>query len=195
MDARFRAEVVAARLARRRIRDPRRGLGDRRAAVAALLRLDGGHPMVLLMERAERVDDRWSGHVALPGGREEPGDADLYATAVRETAEEVGIDLAAGARLLGRLPPVRAILRGKLLPMTISPFVFVETAAQPIRPNHEVASTFWLPLDRAAAGALDGTYPHRLGPLPLELPCWRWDGKVVWGLTYQMLRALLAALA
>ena len=53
----------------------------------------------LFIRRAERADDPWSGHIALPGGRREPGDADRLATAVRETREEVGVTLPASALL------------------------------------------------------------------------------------------------
>ena len=63
---------------------PGRLLGQRRAAVAAVLRFDRDAAELLLMRRAERDGDRWSGQVSMPGGREEAADADLVATAVRE---------------------------------------------------------------------------------------------------------------
>jgi len=147
------------------------------------------------MRRSERAGDRWSGHVSLPGGREEPGDPDLATTAVRETLEEVGVDLRRAARPLGRLEPTRAVARGKILPMTITPFVFALVADAPLVLAEEAESAFWLPLDSAVSGALDDTYVYRLGPLPLRLPCWRHQGYVVWGLTYQMLRGLLDVVA
>ena len=50
---------------------------------------------ILLIRRADRSGDPWSGHMALPGGRREPSDSDLAATAIREVAEEVGIQLSA----------------------------------------------------------------------------------------------------
>jgi hypothetical protein len=54
--------------------------------------------------QARRVPgDPWSGHVAFPGGRAEPGDASPWHTAARETWEETGLDLLAAGRLLGTL--------------------------------------------------------------------------------------------
>src|SRR5574341_145553 len=64
-----------------------------RAAVAVVLR--DGNPAIeiLFIRRAEHPDDPWSGQMAFPGGRAEPGETDLLETAIRETAEEIGIDL------------------------------------------------------------------------------------------------------
>ena len=184
-------ERLTARLAAQRA--PEATSLFKRAAVAAVFRFTP-RPEVLLIERAARDGDRWSGHVSFPGGLEHPGDADLRATAVRETREEVGLDLDVAGTLLGRLAPVRAIGNGRLLPMTITPFVFSVAAAFDPVLNHEVAALFWLPFDDAVAGSLDDQHEYRLGPVPMKFPCWRFEGRPVWGLTYQMLRALSASL-
>jgi 8-oxo-dGTP pyrophosphatase MutT (NUDIX family) len=181
------------RIASHRATDPLL-TGGRRAAVAALVRWDRNHPEVLLMQRAEREGDRWSGQVSLPGGRADERDADLCATAVRETREEVGVELDRSARLLGRLDGVMAVARGAILPMSIAPFVFTMLEEQPIVLGPEATAAFWLPLDAAASGELDGTYEYRLGPVPMSFACWRWEGRVVWGLTHKILRALLLRL-
>ncbi len=182
---------IERRLAAHRARSPSRVLTPKRAAVAALLRYEREAPDVLLMQRATRSGDRWSGQISFPGGREEDHDEDLLATAVRETREEVGVDLASSARLLGRTDAVRAIARGKVLPMSITPFVFVETAPSQLALNHEAVAAFWFPLGRAASGELDDTYEYRAGPVHLSLPCWRFEDRVVWGLTHRMLRSLI----
>lgn len=206
MDA-LSLERLSAILAAHRAKDPLLAVPGRRAAVAAVLRFDRAQPprvtdpdgvarsagpSVLLMRRAEREGDRWSGHVSLPGGNAHPADPDLLATAIRETREEVGLDLARAARLLGRLDAIQAVARGKVLPMTITPFVFALVEDQPLALGPEAAAAFWLPLGDAARGALDATHEWTLGPVPMSLPCWKFEGQVVWGLTYKMLGALLA---
>lgn len=143
------------------------------------------------MKRASAPGDRWSGHVALPGGREDDADADLLSTAIRETREEIGIDLGRSGRLLGRLDSIRAVARGKVLPMTITPFVFHREGEVEVVLNHEAESIFWLPLDRAAAGEFDDRHAYALGPVATSLPCWRYGDYVIWGLTFQMLQRLL----
>jgi 8-oxo-dGTP pyrophosphatase MutT (NUDIX family) len=55
--------------------------------------VQNGDPEILFIKRAGRAGDRWSGHVALPGGRRDPPDLDDRAAAIRETREEVGLDL------------------------------------------------------------------------------------------------------
>lgn len=151
-----------------------------------MLRFDRGGAEVLLIQRAVHAGDRWSGHVSMPGGRSEPGDADLLATAVRETREETGVGLA-NARLLGRGSAVHALAKGKLRPMTVTPFVFHLAEVPPIVLSAEATDHFWFPLGRASRGELDGRYDTRFGPLPVELPCWRWGERTVWGLTHSML--------
>lgn len=181
----FSREHIAARLADHAPRDP--ALAPRvRAAVAAILRFEGG-PRALLMQRASRAGDQWSGQVSLPGGRESPEDPDLRATAVRETREEVGLDLDREGALLGRLDGVRAVARGRPLSMVIVPFVFELRGASELALGDEAESAFWLPLDDARSGRLDGTYRYGVGPASWHLPCWRYGGYTIWGLTYQML--------
>jgi 8-oxo-dGTP pyrophosphatase MutT (NUDIX family) len=184
-------ERIAARLAEHQAAEIDEPEG-RRAAVAALLRFDRGRPEVLLMKRIERDGDRWSGHVSLPGGNQQAGDDDLIATAVRETWEEVGVDLTAAARLLGRMDAIRPLSRGGPVPMVVTPFVFELIAEVHPVAGDEADAVFWLPLDDALAGALDSQYEYLFGAAqaPMMLPCWRYEGFVIWGLTYRLLMDL-----
>ena len=159
--------------------------GKRRAAVAALLEDGPTGPRVLLMRRAERAGDPWSGHISLPGGRHEPTDADLLATAIRETREEIAVDLA-GATLLGKLEALHPRTSGPA-GIEVTPFVFVTTGPVAPATSDEAAAVFWLPLALAASGALDGTYTYS----QMVFPSWTYEGHTIWGLTMRILGSML----
>ena len=160
--------------------------GARRAAVAALVHDAVTGPRVLLMRRTERAGDPWSGHVSLPGGRHEPSDADLLATAIRETHEELGVDLT-GAHLLGSLEPLHPRSSGPA-GIEVTPFVFTTTAVVEPRTGPEAAAAFWLPFDLATSGALDGTYTYPGSAL--TFPSWTYEGHTIWGLTMRILGSI-----
>ena len=130
-----------------------------RAAVAAILReLPGAEGAELFfIRRAEHPQDPWSGHIAFPGGRRDPEDASLLATAIRETREEVGIDLSV-EQLLARLPDVPAFMRSKKGTLVVTPFVFALDCDVPVIPNAEVGGTLWVPLATLARGEGKSTF-------------------------------------
>src|SRR5262249_28795811 len=78
--------------------------------------------------------DPWSGHMAFPGGRVDPGDADARAAAERETLEELGLSLE-GAERLGQLDDLNAGIR-LVAPLVLSAFVYRLDARAPLPPNH-----------------------------------------------------------
>jgi 8-oxo-dGTP pyrophosphatase MutT (NUDIX family) len=171
---------------------------ERQAAVAAILRAPPGgeEAEILLIRRAERAGDPWSGHMAFPGGRRDPADPSLYHTALRETAEEVGIDLALHGRLIARLPDLPAVARGRRVGMTIAPFVFaLDLPEMPlIVPNDEVAEALWTPLGPLARGERVATYPYQHEGKLYEMPGFQVGERIVWGLTHRMLELLFGAL-
>jgi 8-oxo-dGTP pyrophosphatase MutT (NUDIX family) len=166
----------------------------RAAAVAAVVRQAPGGAEVLLIRRAEDERDPWSGHMALPGGHHDPDDVDLVATALRETREEVGLELDRAAEWIGFLErtPVRAGLRP---PFEILPLVFELGREVQLQPNpREVKAVLWAPLDHLLLPAAQTSivYPGPTsGPRP-SLPAFDVQGHVVWGLTYRILQNLLA---
>ncbi len=188
LSKRFDVERVLETLS---AREPAQIETAKRAAVAALIRGNGDDAEVLLMRRPVRESDRWSGQVCFPGGKAEEGDENSIATARRETHEELGVDLELCGRYAGALDDVQAMARGRLLSTAISPHVFVQTSPPTIELSVEAEHAFWLPLGAAARGDFDSRYVYGKGESKMQLPCWRFEEEVVWGLTYKMLRALL----
>jgi 8-oxo-dGTP pyrophosphatase MutT (NUDIX family) len=162
----------------------------RYAAVAAVLRY-GSEPEVLLIRRTEAPGDPWSGQMAFPGGRREAGDPDLVATAIRETEEEVGVDLSRGAELLGRLDDVQATARARRLNMVIVPHVFVLREPVTLRlSSSEVDEALWAPLGPMLRGETATTRAWEYAGHRLNLPGYQVGPHIVWGLTYRMVQLL-----
>ena len=158
----------------------------RRAAVALVLRDGPSGVELLFSRRAEHPEDPWSGQMAFPGGRAEPGDADLLATAVRETEEEIGVDLSREAEYLGPLDEVHAMARLRPVDLAIAPYVFRLRGQTPIEHNHEVRSVHWIPLDELVRQERRSVMDYAYQGATLQFPCLRVEDVVIWGLTYRM---------
>jgi 8-oxo-dGTP pyrophosphatase MutT (NUDIX family) len=163
----------------------------RLAAIALVLRMGpGGEPELLMIQRAESERDPWSGHVACPGGRQDPGDRDLEQTAVRETWEETGIDLAREGRILGTLDDVSP--RTPVLPpIVIRPFVAAVLPDVEMVPSLEVAAAFWVPMTALRERAAWGTGIVHVRGVAREEPTFTHGDYVVWGLTERVIRQLM----
>ncbi|MCC7538652.1 MAG: CoA pyrophosphatase [Deltaproteobacteria bacterium] len=173
----------------------------RRSAVAAVLRDRlrgsssgvGAGPEVLLIRRTERAGDPWSGHMAMPGGRADPEDADDLATAIRETEEEVGLRLGSDARFLGALDDLPTLGRLAASTMVVAPMVFVlerDPGALEIDET-EVAEALWVPLGPMIRGEVATEHVFVHDGAQMRLPAFAHEGRVVWGLTYRILTTLL----
>lgn len=163
---------------------PRTEEGDRRvwAATALVVAPTAEGAALLLIERAQRTGDRWSGHIALPGGRRETGETPA-ATAARETREEVGLDLP---------PPVGRLddAGGRRTLRRIATFVhLLDEATAPAPEPGEVAAAFWVPLTRLMDPAT--SVRHRVAgmvPFPArEVGA----GMPLWGLTHGIVGGFL----
>ena len=165
--------------------------GSRLAAVALILRLGAdGEPELLFIRRAERTGDPWSGHVAFPGGRKDPGDASLEATAIRETVEETGVDLARDGVILGQLDDLQP-RTPSLPPVMVRPFVAALGPEVALSLNYECADAFWVPL----AWLVDPTSRRltmlRERGLELRVFSYQHGEHLIWGMTERILQQLL----
>ena len=160
------------------------------AAVAVILAPDPD--AVLLIQRADRAGDPWSGHMALPGGRQDPSEPDLVTTAVRETTEEVGLILRP-EHLLGSLDDV--VPRTPLLPpIAVRPYVFALDRRPVLTLNPEVAAARWVPLDLLLHPDTYNSVRLEIRGESREFPAYRLDDSVVWGMTERILSSLLQQL-
>ena len=144
---------------------------------------------LLLIRRAERPGDPWSGQVGLPGGRREPNDPDLLETALREAAEEVGLRLARGT-CIGALDDV-APRTPVLPPVVVRPFVFVLPARPELILNPEVASAHWVEVDRLHSPQTIRPYSISIRGEARTFPAYHLDDLVVWGMTERILTRLI----
>lgn len=190
------AELLRSIEERLRVRDPRVVdlAAARRAAVAMTLAPMEDDLGVLLIRRAEHDGDPWSGHMAFPGGHRDPVDTSLTHTAIRETREEVGIDLEAHGQLVSRLDDVQARARGRDLDMVVTPFLFVlDQPRSTIIDRSEVADALWIPLQVFRDDRYHGTTAIERGSFRADFPAFLYEGNIVWGMTYRMIRDFLRA--
>jgi len=164
------------------------------AAVALILRTRESEPglELLFIERSRHPRDPWSGNLAFPGGRVEPGDAGTRAAAERETLEEIGLDLRE-ATYLGQLDDIT----GAYLPVRISCHLYYLSRHPELSLNHEVTRWFWFPLEELLnPGRHTRTEifwhgePRRIHGIELLGP----EEPLLWGITYRLVVQFLARL-
>ena len=160
-----------------------------RAAVAMIVRELPGDLEMLFIERATDVRDPWSGHLAFPGGKVEPGEQARQA-AERETREEIGLVLES-ERYLGRMSDIV----GANLPVRVSCFAYaaVSSTIHPVI-NHEVRDVFWARLSDIRDPERHRTVMVGFSGRSLEVPAIilpQADKPVLWGITYRLVMQFL----
>lgn len=162
------------------------------AAAVAIALHDGDDGLeTLFIHRAVRASDTWSGQIAFPGGRRESSDADLLATAIRETIEEIGVDLSAAERLgvLDDLHPRTPVLP----PVVVRPFVFALTERPTIVLSPEVQDAFWVPFRALLAPGVRGEITVDHPGIPRRLfPAYTLGNRTIWGMSERILTPLIS---
>lgn len=148
-------------------------------------------PAVLMIQRAIHEGDPWSGQMGFPGGKHDIDDAHITATGLRELQEELAVDIAL-LKPFGRLSDILARpYRPMKKPMVVTPLLF-ETTTTDLNPspNAEVADVLWVPLS-AFKTENRQTMDWNKNGLALQLPCYHYKGKHIWGLSLMMIDELL----
>jgi 8-oxo-dGTP diphosphatase len=155
-------------------------------AAVAIVHARGASDSVLLIRRAEREADAWSGHWSFPGGRRDPEDRDLLHTALRELEEECGIRLAR-ERLEVALPTAVARRRvGRFL--LVAPFLFsVDDQQTAALDPHEAVEAVWVPLSVLRDPARHALLPVPGLPPEVRFPAIDLNGVPLWGFTYRLI--------
>lgn len=177
IDQRKLIERIAAKLTK----DEPSVDGSKIAGVSVILK-EEDFAKVLLVKRAEAKNDPWSGQIAFPGGKREEGDMSIRDTAIRETKEEVGIDLTSSSNFLGFFKPFRT----HTLNMLVIPCVFMLNMDVKIVPSIEISSYRWFPLEHFSKPP-NSTYTSINSGVKVELPAYRIDEYIIWGLTYRII--------
>ncbi len=152
-----------------------------RAAVAAILKPGARGAEICLIKRSCHPLDRFSGHMALPGGIEEEKDTDMFATAVRETLEEIGLNLKTRGRVAGRIDDEIPAASAKKSERSylVTPFVCTVASPAPVRIHNEVERVFWMPVCDLKRGAAE------------KSPEFFCHDQRIWGMTARIIDNLL----
>ena len=165
----------------------------RQAAVAVVLHHACDQTNVLFIKRATVAGDPWSGHIAFPGGHMDDGDLDLIDAAIRETEEEIGLDLRE-SHLIGPLSHQRAAPRGRTIDMLVAPYVFVVESMPSLTLNHEVDEVVWGSFNDMFKGHNHDVEFRAVADAQIPFNGYRIEQQhFVWGLTYRTLQTLFTA--
>lgn len=170
---------------------PRSSDSDQVEAVVAILLWDepGQGLQTVLVQRAEREGDPWSGQIGLPGGRVKQKVESPRAALHREVEEEVGIKLEEVGVELGNLSVGHPMRR---IEMRVQPWVYGLRTKPRVSIGSEVADSFWVNLLELSSKKKMSDITIRNQPWSVE--SYFVDGRVVWGFTYRVLTELLSIL-
>jgi len=167
------------------------GTPDRKAAVAIVLSAGGRGVEMLMIRRAVREGDPWSGHMGFPGGRRDPEDSSSQACAARETHEEIGLDLWKHGSLLCELSDVNTGWRPDRPEMLIAPFVYWLDEVPTLSLNHEVDDVVWVPLGFFQEPDNRQALKWEWRGESIESDAYYYDDNQIWGLSLMMIDELL----
>ena len=155
-------------------------------AAVAIVQAHEPEPAILLIRRAEREGDSWSGHWSFPGGWRQPSDPDMLTAAIREMEEECGVRLA--PEQMERALPHTIARRKVGRFVLVEPFLFrVERTFETVLNPQEASGALWV-----AVSMLRDPESHALRTAPgrpsdMLFPSVDLGGLPLWGFTYRLI--------
>ena len=156
----------------------------RAAVLIPVFKKDGAYHL-LFTRRTDRVEHH-KGQISFPGGRQDPEDADLLATALREAEEEMGLRKE-DVRILGELDDICTVSD-----FCVAPFVGLIPYPYPFRPSpHEIDEMIEVPLASLLDPARSRREFREHGGLTWPVHFYEHGRHTIWGATASILKQLL----
>ena len=160
---------------------------SRNKLAAVMIIIFGNEPMLLMTERPKTMNHH-AGEISFPGGMWKEEDGDLLGTAIRETNEELGIEISR-PMVIGQLKPVTTLNSG----FTIAPFIVILDDLPKITPNSEIESVLRMPLFPLLKTIEDDKDPSHKSIL--EMYTFKFQDHLIWGASARMLKQILAKIS
>ena len=146
---------------------------------------------VLMIRRAKRKGDPWSGNMGFPGGRAEGDDRSIYHAAARELCEETGVAAESCLEPIGRLSELVTRAHEKPAPMIVTPFVFRLHEMPAWQLSQEVDEVVWVPMAFLMNPENRQTMSYGRAGVRFRIPCYFYESRRIWGLSLMMLDELM----
>ena len=154
---------------------------------AVLIVIYGSEPTIIMTERPKTMNLH-AGEISFPGGTWKQEDSDLLTTALRETKEEIDLDIAR-QQIIGQLRSVTTLNSG----FTIAPFVAIASDIPKLVPNSEIEEILYIPMFPLFKTIEDDKDP--LHKSIQEMYTFRYEDKIIWGASARILRQMMLLLS
>ncbi|MEW6145506.1 MAG: CoA pyrophosphatase [Thermodesulfobacteriota bacterium] len=162
------------------------------AAVMMILNEGTGGLSMLFIKRPESDIDAFSGHMAFPGGKLKEGDESKLDTAIRETYEELGIDLYTSGRVLGELDDINPY-NPRAENYIVTPFLSTLKEEVPIVPNlYEVEASVWVPVKHLKDERNFTVRLRERDGVLVEDYVYSFEKYIIWGMTGRIVHGFLS---
>ncbi len=162
------------------------------ASVMMILKESGQGYSLLFIKRPESDRDPFSGHMAFPGGRMESADNSKLETAIRETYEEVGININSSGRILGSIDDVNPN-NPRARNYIVTPYLSVLNEEVIIKPDsNEVERTLWVPMHHLVDDRNLGVRIVERDGREVKDYAYQYEQYLIWGMTGRILHQFLS---